>query len=78
MNFITKKSLSRRTALKGVGATFALPLLDGSVQVTFACLSPDVAVIPVGASGRAAGVTELDEADTGPVPTEFVPDTVNV
>jgi hypothetical protein len=56
----------------------ALPLLDGSVQLTFACLSPDVAVIPVGASGRAAGMTELDAAEAEPVPTEFVANTVNV
>ena len=29
--FITKKSLSRRTMLRGLGATMALPLLDGMV-----------------------------------------------
>src|SRR6204780_2888231 len=28
MNFITKKSLARRTMLKGLGASLALPLLD--------------------------------------------------
>ena len=28
---ITKKSLSRRTMLRGLGATIALPLLDGMV-----------------------------------------------
>ena len=28
---ITKKHLSRRTALRGLGATIALPLLDGMV-----------------------------------------------
>lgn len=31
MNFITKKSLPRRTFLRGVGATLALPLLDSMV-----------------------------------------------
>lgn len=36
MNFITKKSLSRRTALKGVGATFALPLLDAMIPAATA------------------------------------------
>jgi len=29
--FITKASLSRRTVLRGLGATFALPLLDAMV-----------------------------------------------
>ena len=29
--FITKKHLSRRTVLRGVGATIALPLLDAMV-----------------------------------------------
>ena len=36
MNFITRKSLSRRTALKGVGATFALPLLDAMIPAATA------------------------------------------
>ncbi len=31
MNFITKKSLERRTLLKGMGVTIALPLLDAMV-----------------------------------------------
>ena len=31
MRFITKKHLSRRTVLRGVGATIALPLLDAMV-----------------------------------------------
>jgi len=31
MNFITKKSLDRRTALKGLGAAIALPMLDAMV-----------------------------------------------
>ena len=31
MSFITKKHLSRRTILKGVGATLALPLLDSMI-----------------------------------------------
>ena len=29
--FITRKHLSRRTVLRGLGATIALPLLDGMV-----------------------------------------------
>ena len=28
MNFLTAKSLSRRTVLRGIGATIALPFLD--------------------------------------------------
>ena len=31
MSFITKRSLSRRTVLRGLGATIALPLLDGMI-----------------------------------------------
>ena len=34
--FITKKSLPRRTFLRGVGATLALPLLDGMVPALVA------------------------------------------
>ncbi len=36
MSFITKKSLPRRTFLKGVGASFALPLLDAMVPAATA------------------------------------------
>ena len=36
MNFLTRKSLPRRTFLKGVGATFALPLLDAMVPAATA------------------------------------------
>src|SRR6188508_1309790 len=32
MAFVTKKSLPRRTFLRGVGATIALPLLDSMVS----------------------------------------------
>ena len=31
MNFVTKKSISRRTMLRGAGATVALPLLDSMI-----------------------------------------------
>src|SRR5437868_10274627 len=31
MNFLTTKSLSRRTVLKGIGTTFALPFLDAMI-----------------------------------------------
>ena len=36
MKFITKKALSRRTVLRGVGATVALPLLDAMVPAAVA------------------------------------------
>ena len=31
MNYITKKHISRRTLMRGVGVTLALPLLDSMV-----------------------------------------------
>src|SRR5436190_14209949 len=33
MTFLTRKALTRRTVLKGVGATVALPLLDAMIPV---------------------------------------------
>jgi len=36
MNFITKKHLSRRTVLRGVGAAMALPLLDAMIPASVA------------------------------------------
>lgn len=36
MNFIQKKSISRRTVLRGMGATVALPLLDAMVPAAMA------------------------------------------
>ena len=33
MTFLTKKMLTRRTVLKGVGATVALPLLDAALAL---------------------------------------------
>ena len=57
------------------------PSLAGAVQVTVACASPAVAVPMVGAPGAvvtAVGVTELDAAEAGPVPTELVAFTVKV
>jgi hypothetical protein len=36
MNFIQKKSISRRTVLRGIGATMALPLLDAMVPAATA------------------------------------------
>jgi hypothetical protein len=40
MNFITKKSLPRRTMLKGMGATLALPLLDSMFPALSAATKP--------------------------------------
>ena len=56
------------------------PLEDGAVQLTVACPLPGVALTPVGAPGTVelAGVTLFEDADAGPVPTEFVAVTVNV
>ena len=36
MQYITKKSIPRRTFIRGVGATFALPLLDAMVPAATA------------------------------------------
>ena len=36
MNILTKKALSRRTFLRGVGATLALPLLDAMIPSAMA------------------------------------------
>jgi hypothetical protein len=49
--FLTGKHLSRRTALKGIGATVALPLLDSMV--------PARAAFAQTAAGQAAGRTRL-------------------
>ena len=40
MNFLTAKSLSRRTALRGIGATIALPFLDAMVPSAKAAARP--------------------------------------
>ena len=59
------------------------PLLAGAVNVTVSepvavVVDPDTAFTPVGASGAVTGVTALDAADGGPVPTAFVAVTVHV
>src|SRR5499427_7957345 len=40
MNFLTAKSLSRRTVLRGIGATIALPFLDAMVPWAKAAARP--------------------------------------
>jgi len=49
--FLTRKHMSRRTALKGLGATISLPLLDAMI--------PAHAAFGSTAAGRAAGRTRL-------------------
>ena len=36
MEFLTKKHISRRTVLRGLGVTMALPLLDAMTPAAFA------------------------------------------
>jgi hypothetical protein len=55
------------------------PLFAGGVQLTWATALPGTALTLVGASGgTAAGVTEFDGAEAGPVPTLLVAVTVKV
>jgi len=56
----------------------APPLDEGAVQLTVAWAFPAVAVALVEAPGGAAGMTEFEAADAGPVPLELVAVTVNV
>jgi len=58
----------------------ALPPFDGAVQFTVADAFPAPAVTPVGAAGSvgAAGVTEFEDAEEGPVPMALVAVTLNV
>jgi Protein of unknown function (DUF1552) len=44
MMFITQRHISRRTALKGIGATVALPLLDAMIPAARALAAPRPAV----------------------------------
>jgi len=50
----------------------------GAVHDTVALALPSTAETLVGAPGTSTGVTELDAADDGELPTEFVATTVNV
>jgi len=40
MNFLTNKSLSRRTVLRGIGASLALPFLEAMVPSARAAAKP--------------------------------------
>ncbi|HET7549055.1 MAG TPA: hypothetical protein VFJ86_14890 [Usitatibacter sp.] len=54
------------------------PSLAGAVNATVACALPRVAMPMVGAPGIVAGVTLLEGAEAGPVPTALVAATVKV
>jgi hypothetical protein len=56
----------------------AEPLLAAAAQLAVARPLPDVAVTAVGVPGTVAGVTAVEAADAGPVPTLLVAVTVNV
>jgi len=56
----------------------APPSSLGAVHDTAAVPFPGTAETLVGAPGSDTGVTELDAADDGELPTEFVATTVNV
>lgn len=56
----------------------AVPPFVGAVQVTVALLIPRVALGFAGAEGRVAGVTAVDAAEGGDVPTPLVALTVKV
>ena len=49
---ITKKALPRRTFLKGVQATLALPLLDAMIPAVTALAKTPAKPVPAGAGNR--------------------------
>jgi hypothetical protein len=50
----------------------------GAIHVTVAELLPRTAVTDVGAPGNVAGITDVDETESAPVPTAFTAATLNV
>jgi hypothetical protein len=54
------------------------PSLAGATQFTVALALPATAATPVGAPGVDSGVTAVEAAEAGPVPTTLVAVTVNV
>ena len=52
--------------------------MDGTVQLTVACVSPPAALTASGAVGGPVGVTEPDAVEAGPSPAALVAVTVNV
>jgi hypothetical protein len=53
-------------------------LFDGAFQLSATALIDAVAMTVVGAFGTVIGVTEAEEPEEAPVPTELVAETVNV
>jgi hypothetical protein len=54
------------------------PLFAGGLNETSAVVLPKVENATGGASGTVAGITELDGADSGDLPSELVANTRNV
>jgi hypothetical protein len=52
--------------------------VTGVTQLTVAELLPRTAVTDVGAPGNVAGITDVDETESAPVPTAFTAATLNV
>ena len=61
-----------------IAAPFVAPGVKETFMGTTGDVEPDAAITAVGAAGAIAGTIELDGALAGPVPTPFVPDTVQV
>jgi hypothetical protein len=57
MNFITQKHLNRRTVLKGLGATIALPFLDAMVPARALAAAPKIRLVAMEMVHGAAGST---------------------
>ncbi len=57
MNFITNKSLDRRTVLKGLGATIALPMLDAMLPARAAAQTRKVRLVAMEMVHGSAGST---------------------
>src|SRR5215203_2596265 len=57
MNFITQKHLHRRTLLKGIGATIALPFLDAMVPVRAAAQTRKLRLVAMEMVHGSAGAT---------------------
>jgi hypothetical protein len=57
MNFITNKSLHRRTVLKGIGATIALPFLDAMMPARALAQTKKIRLVAMEMVHGAAGST---------------------
>ncbi|HWI19017.1 MAG TPA: hypothetical protein VNT81_14790, partial [Vicinamibacterales bacterium] len=57
MNFITNKQLDRRTVLRGMGATIALPFLDAMMPARAAAQTRKVRLVAMEMVHGAAGAT---------------------